>query len=985
MKVQISQLKSKWVDLDHRRQYYFAYTFLFIIVCFGVFIWYFVDRRTFVWEPDGWNQHYRALVYFGKYLRSIVKNLLFNGRLVIPAWNFNIGEGGDILTALHYYVIGDPLNLLSLIVPTKYMWMLYDFLILLRLYLSGIAFSLLCFQTGQKNQYGIVAGALSYAFCSWAILNAARHPYFLNPMIYLPLLIMGIEKVICRERPWLLVGAVFVSAVSNFYFFYMLVLTIIIYTVIRLVLLYKKKIREIIAVLIYIGLFSLMGTLLASAVLLPVMATLLGGSRMATENGTLLFYPISYYSQLFSVLITTSSSYWLYMGYSVTVIPALFLLFRKRKQYTLLKTLFVVGVIFILFPSLGQMMNGFSYITNRWCWAFALLCSYIFAVMWPSLMNLTGRDIYFLVCCTMGYLSICLLLEYSRTAATFFSCAIIFVALFFLTPLEEMGKPIFSLKYRQKVILALSILSIFVHSFFLNAYSTRNYSSESKMIEEISELTKNETEAVKYAADLDGVNEFYRYSGRTMTANAGMSSNISSSYFCWSLGNSYVADFRSRLGMRQNMTYMYSSYDDRSALLSLASIRYFVLSSADGYPPPYGFTYVATVDIFEAEREAALDVLKEELGTDELTEDQIVIITNAVSTEYNIYRNDYVLPLAYTYETSFSEGAWNCLNEVERQETFLRTVVVADEAANEEDADLLGLLSEAVDYTITCNSREITQQGNSFVVTAANASATLTFEGLENSETYFVINGLEYDGASTYELYFGDESVDPLNLYNETRWNLLPETTKKSYIRNKIFWMEPTNMDINIKSSTGISKALTYYTPYYSFYSNRHNFAINLDYKKEAVTSITITFPFIGTYSFDTISVICQPMDSYAEQVSALSEDSWDCFEIGIDSISGTIKLEKDKWLCFSIPYSTGWKAFVDGEKAELYQANIQYMAIPLTEGEHAIELIYETPFLKEGICIFTFVLLGFIGIVILYQRRKNNSLFLEQINSRRK
>ena len=77
-----------------------------------------------------------------------------------------------------------------------------------------------------------MAGALTYSFCMWGLTNAARHPYFLNPMIYFPLIILGIEKII-KKKPYLFIIMVTISAVSNFYFFYMIVLLTVVYALIR--------------------------------------------------------------------------------------------------------------------------------------------------------------------------------------------------------------------------------------------------------------------------------------------------------------------------------------------------------------------------------------------------------------------------------------------------------------------------------------------------------------------------------------------------------------------------------------------------------------------------------------------------------------------------------------------------------------------------------------------------------------------------------
>ncbi len=65
---------------------------------------------------DG-NNTSQLFVYFGQYGRTVLRTLLTEHQLVLPQWNFSLGYGGDILTTLHYYVIGDPLDLLSIACP----------------------------------------------------------------------------------------------------------------------------------------------------------------------------------------------------------------------------------------------------------------------------------------------------------------------------------------------------------------------------------------------------------------------------------------------------------------------------------------------------------------------------------------------------------------------------------------------------------------------------------------------------------------------------------------------------------------------------------------------------------------------------------------------------------------------------------------------------------------------------------------------------
>lgn len=840
-------------------------------------------------------------------------------------------------------------------------------MIILRLYLSGLFFSLLCFETGQKNPYGILAGAMTYAFCAW-VLVAARHPYFLNPLVYMPLLVMGVERILRNRKPWLFVGAVFLSAISNFYFFYMLVLTTVIYVTVRLISLYRKKLTKALKPLLLIFLFAVLGTLLAAVILLPTITAFLGSSRMEIKNGSRLFYPLSYYSKLPGILLSTNSAYWLCMGYSVATIPALFLLFRK-KQHGLLKGLLIIGFVIMLLPILGRLFNGFAYISNRWSWAFALLCAYILATMWPSLMHLSRKDALFLLGCMAGYLCACLLLEYSRTKEAFASLVLMGLLLLILFPMGD-EQPLFPYGHRQMLALVITLISIFNQSYWKNAPSAGDFASEMIPIKDMSELIQTEAEAIKWTAAEDGVEEFYRYSGRGMNKNNNMISQISSTNYYWSIANPYIAQFRSQLGMREFSSFNYLGYDDRTSLIALASVRYFVAPAGDSAPIPYGFTYVNTVNVKQTSTTAMLDSLKTELGTEELTSDQVKIITNATASGYDIYRNDYALPLAYTYEDSLSANTWDGLNEVEKQEVMLQSAVLPDEMADRDKASLK-LTSKSLDYIVSCSGNGVTMDGNSFVVTSKKAKAKLKFKGLENSETYFVINGLTFDGASTYDLYFGDESVDPLNLYTQTRWDLLSYSDQQLIIKNKVFWDEPQKHSLGLKASVGTSKSLSYETPYSQFYSGRHDFAINLDYTEEAVNSITITFPYVGTYSFDSLNVICQPMDNYVSQVQALGEDTLDHLEVGTDTVTGTIALDTDKWLCFSIPYSAGWKAYIDGEEAPLYQANGQYMAARLTAGEHTVQLIYKNRLQTAGVCVSVIALIILVTAVVVERKGK--------------
>ena len=183
---------------------------------------------------------------------------------------------------------------------------------------------------------------------------------------------------------------------------------------------------------------------------------------------------------------------------------------------------------------------------------------------------------------------------------------------------------------------------------------------------------------------------------------------------------------------------------------------------------------------------------------------------------------------------------------------------------------------------------------------------------------------------------------------------------KEKIFKNFIYWTQSTSsVKLGITTDTGVTKSMNYFTSDYSYYSNQHDFSVNMGYSEENITSVTVTFQKIGVYSYDDIQIVCQPMDSYTDEINTLKENVLTDVELGNNKVTGQITLDRNKYLCLTIPYSKGWKVYVDGERQKLYNANGQYMAVYLTSGTHNVTLKYSTPLLKEG------ALVSLAGVVI--------------------
>ena len=163
------------------KKYLAVYTLVFSCMVILVFFWFLYENRTLINEGDPWHQHFKAMVWYSRYLRNGLRELLINHNNTFYHFNFSIGEGSDIFQALHYYAIGDPITFFSFLFPEDKVHIYYTFGILLRLYLAGLTFSFLHAYISERGTAGIgtLAGSMLHIFCAWGIINSYIHFFFL--------------------------------------------------------------------------------------------------------------------------------------------------------------------------------------------------------------------------------------------------------------------------------------------------------------------------------------------------------------------------------------------------------------------------------------------------------------------------------------------------------------------------------------------------------------------------------------------------------------------------------------------------------------------------------------------------------------------------------------------------------------------------------------------------------------------------------------
>ncbi|UKI56586.1 MAG: YfhO family protein [Treponema succinifaciens] len=74
------------------------------------------------------------------------------------------------------------------------------------------------------------------------------------------------------------------------------------------------------------------------------------------------------------------------------------------------------------------------------------------------------------------------------------------------------------------------------------------------------------------------------------------------------------------------------------------------------------------------------------------------------------------------------------------------------------------------------------------------------------------------------------------------------------------------------------------------------------------------------------------------------------------------------------MPYSKGWKIFIDGMETKSYRCDIAFIGTFVESGNHSVVLKYSTPFLNIGLVVSLLGLIILIGLCFCQKsRRKEN------------
>ena len=900
---------------EQRKYCYGVYTLMFLLMCIVAFLPFFTEGKSFVWGAgveDGLSQHFSALAYYGEALREFFRNLLA-GHPKLVMWDMSLGYGADILSTLNYYAIGDPLNLLYGFVSPKNTETMYNFMIVLRMYLAGITFIMYA-RKMKKRSYGTVIGALVYVFSGFCFRLGLRHPFFINPMIYFPLLCLGIEKIYQRERPYVFIFAVCVSAMSNYYFLYMLTIFAVIYAWIRF---YKyseeNKIKTFFLTILKFGMYYTLGIAMAAGILLPSVIGFLGNGRYG--NGadwkSLIVYPGKYYLLFIENFIgygnmgsNTNAGYLPIVG-----IVVLFTLFSQRMKHKKYRAAFIASIIALILPIFGYAFNGFSYANNRWAFALSFIVALLTAEMYPRLFVMSKRQQIGIGAGIIIYTVFCIIVNASgeeilKNKGIMAACGLIAVFYILLLIFQRLGYD--TQKRIVRVSMAILLLiSVGVHGYY--RFDPKEYAYTQEFMDQGQAYRTLKEDNIRMLSKANDPSVYRVHAEGYRYKNYGLINHLNTISGYYSITAKCVTDTikgYDTLGMQY--ADKYKGVDQRLGLLSLAGVKYITVAHNS---------------------QVAKDVSSMgdvPYGVEKLRK----------KGNITLYKNKYALPFAYAYDSYMTEQQYEQLNGIGKEQAMLAQIILNQHPADKEIQHNEQRNGPDIQTISLPETRISSPKGKKY--------ADITVPVEKDKETYLYFKNLVYHGKKN-----GDDKFI---------------LTGRKGTKGILVTQNDVQQKIHIQST---------FNPYYF---GRKDYIVKINHQtSKAKEKVRLNFLSPGEYEFDDISLITVPKKDVLARLKERKENSMKQIQYEGNHFRGVYHAKKDQILCVTIPYSKGWKATVNGNRTKIYKANGMFMGIIMKKGTQSVKLDYETPGLKIGawISLVAWIGLGIYGLYFEKYRKK--------------
>lgn len=250
-----------------KRDYNYLWVFgIGLITAFAFFI-------PFIIKDQG------IFLYYGDYnaqqipFYTMCHDMIREGNV---GWNWFTDLGVNFIGSYTFYLLGSPMFWLTIPFPREVVPYLMAPLLMLKFAFTSVtAYAYIKRFTKGRNM--AVVGALMYAFCGFNIYNIFFN-HFNEVVMLFPLLLISLEELMINNRRGGFALMVAVMSLVNYYFFFGQIIFVVMYFIIRST---SKDFGFTWRKFFTVALESVIGLFISAVLLLPSIAALMGNTRLS--------------------------------------------------------------------------------------------------------------------------------------------------------------------------------------------------------------------------------------------------------------------------------------------------------------------------------------------------------------------------------------------------------------------------------------------------------------------------------------------------------------------------------------------------------------------------------------------------------------------------------------------------------------------------------------------------------------------------------
>lgn len=914
----------------HWRTFWFSLVIIIAFACvtFGAV---FLRGKTLVSNSDAVNQHIQVFGQLHAYLMAFIHQPTSFG-----TWDWTLSNGTDWFNAFSYYILGDPLAYLMLFFDHQHTLLGYQIIILLRYVLAGVAVSYSATKFGIPRQWlGLVI--VTYLTSMFGIYGITNQSLFLNAFIYLPLLIVAVERFFTSHRYLNLVLLVGLAVASNFYWGLILAEMLAIYALVTYSYNYRQAQwwRDWTSLILYV----VLGIALASVVLIPTVIYLTASPRSGSGIAQLFsLYPWEYYLKLLTLPfgvqgVIEPSSFWLQGSAAAVNTLGFFWIIANRRKNKMAFTFLIIILGLLLFPAAAVLLTIGNTPTNRWMFCYYLVTAFagVHLLMERNQLSLKfKRRLSGIIILTwLGYLALTNINQVNNWQLLMYSLTLAVMVIYLWVKPETKWFSPYLLRWAVFVGITLTVLGQF---------STRLGQRDNFNL-----LTPAQVNTLIYTPTSFNAQYSKALTARTEYTN-GIQTPTQQSFI-----NSFLTPAHAT-GLY--LSTVSPAMIDVSNQLAIASGR--------------------TVNPLRNLDNRFL--LTEYFGANQLVGSQMTKLAalphlqkQASDAQHvNFYQNPLAFPIMWMALGTYSANQYLTANPVEKESLLGSGAVAAPNVVTTKPR--LDNLYEAQHMSVRLSHHvnkkqvlkgakrnEVKLSGHHVTYVNNNPGASMVLKlkpTLPGGEILVYLSDIKFQAATAHDL--------------RQQGAKLTHSMARRLTLNRL-----DGFSLNVRGGNRIVNFSQESTASGAFYQLRRASVLNLGIAKQAPHSLTFNFDQPGKYTFN-VQVYSQASNAQVvERLQKVKQRGLQAVKLNYRGLTGQYTSPKTTWLGSNIPYSTGWYAHVNGQPVAVKRINGGFVGLKVPAGQgQKVVLQYQTPGLKLGLIISISAWMILFGILI-WDRRK--------------